>query len=65
MTLAPSQLKAFRDGLTVCENKRPQVEWLKKVAEAAPEFAERIREVVDMHEHHEQLCTVALAAAGV
>lgn len=64
MTLTPSQLKVFRDGLQTVADKRPQLEWLRKVAEVAPEFAERVKEVSDMSDHHEQLCTVALAMAG-
>lgn len=63
MTLSPSQKKCFADGLKACQAVAPQIEWLKKVAAAAPEFKERIQEVIDMAEHHEQLCTVALAAA--
>lgn len=64
MILAPSQLKAFRDGAQICADKAPQIEWLRKVAAVAPEYAERIQEVSDMHEHHSQLCAVAIAAAG-
>ena len=64
MTLTPSQVKVFKDGLAAVESVRPQVEWLKKVVEVAPEFKDRVQEVVDMCDHHEQLCTVALAAAG-
>lgn len=64
MILTPSQLKVFTDGLKAVEAVRPQLEWLKKIAEVAPEFKERIQEVVDMTDHHEQLCTVAVAAAG-
>lgn len=65
MTLTPSQVKTFRDGLQAVADKKPQIDWLRRVATVAPEFAERIQEVVDMSDHHELLCTTALAAAGV
>jgi len=64
MILTPTQLKAFNDALRVIDDKTPQLEWLRKVAEAAPEYAERVQEVLDMAEHLRQLCTVGLAMAG-
>lgn len=62
MTLTPSQRKVFQDGLAAVQAVAPQLAWLRKIATVAPEFAERIQEVIDMTDHHEQLCTVALAA---
>lgn len=64
MILSPSQRKVFADGLAACQMVAPQIEWLRQIIKVAPEFKDRVQEVIDMTDHHEQLCTVALAAAG-
>lgn len=60
--LTPSQRRCFQKGSEACDSVCTSLGWLKEVAKVAPEFADQIKELEEMHEHHSQLCAAALAA---
>ena len=65
MNLTPGQVRCFKKGVECCNDVRPTIAYLKQIAAAAPEYADRVQELDDMAEHLEAVCKVGLTAAGV
>lgn len=64
MILSPAQQRTLKKGLDTCTDCLPKLEWLEEVAKVAPQYAEQIAELRDMHDHLKTVCTAGLAACG-
>lgn len=63
MNFSPSQKRCFASVRQTCIDVRPQLEWLEQVAKDAPQYADEVRELVDVHDHLLTLCQGCLSAA--
>lgn len=64
MKLSPSQKRCFAKGEEICRDVLPKLEWLEQVAKAAPQYAEQVGELRDLHDHLATVCAAGLAACS-
>lgn len=56
MKLSPSQKRCFAAARQACVDVLPKLEWLQNVAGVAPQYADEVRELMDLRDHLMTLC---------
>lgn len=56
----PGLRRAFEKGLACCNECRPTIEMLEKLAEVAPEWKGRVEELRSKLDHHTELCEMGI-----
>lgn len=63
MILTPAMIRAFEGSAAKCRELRARLELYERLAELEPTLAPRARELREMFDHQETLCTAALELA--